>query len=831
MIKLIVKTSVKEGETKDYTYVFDQPVVALGRLKENDVQLPLSTVSGFHAQILKEEDNYYLTDRNSINGTFLNGERIGNEKKLLQENDVIRIQTFEIFFSSAATSLNIDQGATVQVARQMVMEVLGSWETHTQEKPSVIVMGGPFNGKQVELNEAKSIELGRSPEADVMIEHPSISRRHATISFTWSGSFLKDLNSSNGVFVNDQRINGSLKLHDRDEIRLGQQSSTSPIILIFSNPAEALLSKIEQQSTELASGDVAKDGVSEQRQQDAQVLASPSALPAVIPKESEKSVKDGEAPVAEPAPLKKRNVFIAVGVLLLFAVIGVGIALYSPKPPKAGPVERIDPDRGPGGQVVRLSGARLNPDEVEHVTVSGQPAVILSREEHQMEIRVPDFPEFAKLETKVDILVEGKEGSLGQFPFTVLLPLQVKSVLPPYGQPGIEVRVQINSAAPKAKVFFGGYEAKVHSENDTELVVSVPKPHETLSATGLKLPVTVKLGEIVSKNSVPFTVMPVESDFFQLAFYAKPYPNVLGFNEYAVESNIGPLLVLVARDQYGSSQERAERTAAALNDAVEFFHENPSADISLQKEEGDFGIYAKDSTQGTRLLLRAFPEDALVYSKLMKRPVELGDLANWWQMLLGAYFKTFVQIQSPADTGILSAGGGIFQQVFSFYPVSKNDGQKYYRKDFLSTMPAEQKAKLASMSLALPQKVSGVAGRWSGDMTNVLYPTISIKDLNLVIQLRQGDQGSLSGTAELSWRIVLGSSSEGSFQNVGYKKLGTFNLQGRFDRTRTYPVEFSFVEKDGRRLNFVGKVDNDILGGRFVVSSSGEEGSWSLKQK
>ena len=109
MMKLIVKAQV-EKESKDFSYNFDQPVVTLGRLKENDIQLPLSTVSGYHAPILQDGQNYYLVDRGSNNGTSLNGQKIpSGEKKLLNDGDVIRIQTFEIYFSSGAmmtTSVN-----------------------------------------------------------------------------------------------------------------------------------------------------------------------------------------------------------------------------------------------------------------------------------------------------------------------------------------------------------------------------------------------------------------------------------------------------------------------------------------------------------------------------------------------------------------------------------------------------------------------------------------------------------------------------------------------------------------------------------------------------
>jgi hypothetical protein len=41
-------------------------------------------------------------------------------------------------------------------------------------------------------------------------------------------------------------------------------------------------------------------------------------------------------------------------------------------------------------------------------------------------------------------------------------------------------------------------------------------------------------------------------------------------------------------------------------------------------------------------------------------------------------------------------------------------------------------------------------------------------------------------------------------------------------------LEFSFVEKDGRRLDFVGKLDGEALKGTYVIRSTGQEGNWNL---
>ncbi len=56
----------------------------------------------------------------------------------------------------------------------------------------------------VEKGEKKTI--GRSPQADVVIDEPSLSRLHAAVSMTGDGALaVEDLGSTNGVFINRSR--------------------------------------------------------------------------------------------------------------------------------------------------------------------------------------------------------------------------------------------------------------------------------------------------------------------------------------------------------------------------------------------------------------------------------------------------------------------------------------------------------------------------------------------------------------------------------------------------------------------------------------------------
>jgi pSer/pThr/pTyr-binding forkhead associated (FHA) protein len=63
--------------------------------------------------------------------------------------------------------------------------------------------------------------LGRDPDADVFVDMPNVSRRHARIVVDGAAATIEDLGSKNGTFVRGLRIASPTPLVDSDEIRLG----------------------------------------------------------------------------------------------------------------------------------------------------------------------------------------------------------------------------------------------------------------------------------------------------------------------------------------------------------------------------------------------------------------------------------------------------------------------------------------------------------------------------------------------------------------------------------------------------------------------------------
>jgi hypothetical protein len=69
-----------------------------------------------------------------------------------------------------------------------------------------------------------SIVVGRDDGADVLIDNPSVSRRHAEIRLGDDGWMVEDLGSSNGTFLKGAKIDGPQSIGLGDEIGMGKFS-------------------------------------------------------------------------------------------------------------------------------------------------------------------------------------------------------------------------------------------------------------------------------------------------------------------------------------------------------------------------------------------------------------------------------------------------------------------------------------------------------------------------------------------------------------------------------------------------------------------------------
>jgi pSer/pThr/pTyr-binding forkhead associated (FHA) protein len=68
------------------------------------------------------------------------------------------------------------------------------------------------------------VMIGRAPSNQIVVDHPSISAHHALLLRTGASYSLKDLNSTNGTWINGDCIT-DVELKDGDTIRFGSVSA------------------------------------------------------------------------------------------------------------------------------------------------------------------------------------------------------------------------------------------------------------------------------------------------------------------------------------------------------------------------------------------------------------------------------------------------------------------------------------------------------------------------------------------------------------------------------------------------------------------------------
>lgn len=88
------------------------------------------------------------------------------------------------------------------------IEVVNSGGSTDLEEGSVIIVRG-------------EVTIGRSDENSIVLSEPFVSGKHAKLFIKNNDLFIEDLNSTNGVFIDDERIEGKIKLLPDDEIKIG----------------------------------------------------------------------------------------------------------------------------------------------------------------------------------------------------------------------------------------------------------------------------------------------------------------------------------------------------------------------------------------------------------------------------------------------------------------------------------------------------------------------------------------------------------------------------------------------------------------------------------
>ena len=190
---------VGQGDGTESTFELVSDVV-LGRDRSADVVLtdPSGQVSRRHARIVIRGTEAVLEDLMSTNGTFVNGERL-DAPYALRAGDKVELGACTLEFVPATPPAPTRTGTAVEGTLKII--------SGTGAGESTTVHG--------------SATIGRDEGSDLRVQDPEVSRRHAKVTVQDGNAWIDDLHSTNGTFVNGERVVERQSLVGGDRIQVG----------------------------------------------------------------------------------------------------------------------------------------------------------------------------------------------------------------------------------------------------------------------------------------------------------------------------------------------------------------------------------------------------------------------------------------------------------------------------------------------------------------------------------------------------------------------------------------------------------------------------------
>ncbi len=201
-------------------FQFAKDIIWVGRDPICDIVIEASDVmvSRRHAEVRKNGDDFIIRDNQTFNGTLVNEQRISSATPLYN-GDKIRLghggPVLQFVSSSTGARRAVEPAGRRGVAPVRLPE------SGPEIKPAAGTMifdmaDATKNVRKAEVSkqllfqvgfgEKSELRIGRTAENDIILDGLQISSNHARLRQTSGGVVVEDLNSTNGVYVNGQRI-------------------------------------------------------------------------------------------------------------------------------------------------------------------------------------------------------------------------------------------------------------------------------------------------------------------------------------------------------------------------------------------------------------------------------------------------------------------------------------------------------------------------------------------------------------------------------------------------------------------------------------------------
>ncbi len=172
-----------------------EPKLTLGTAPDNDLVLAGKGIAAKHAEISIEHERLTLNALSSVHPVRVNGKALEGEQELFAK-DVLGLGQLELEIIDPKDSKKATAPAGVAKAAAKAKESTSEWSlksNHSALQNRVFNLG---------INTI----VGRSNECDITLAAAHLSRRHAQLIVENERLLVKDLDSSNGTFLNGKRV-------------------------------------------------------------------------------------------------------------------------------------------------------------------------------------------------------------------------------------------------------------------------------------------------------------------------------------------------------------------------------------------------------------------------------------------------------------------------------------------------------------------------------------------------------------------------------------------------------------------------------------------------
>ena len=175
---------------REAVWLVDQ-TFTIGKNSINSLMIDDQGVKEFHAEITNNKDQLLLIDKSGNKSVQVNGKLINGEAQL-KAGDVILIADVEFELVDPKATTNVQQA-------QKKASNPNNWTI--QSKASWL--------EKNQYSITNKVIIGRDPSCDIALPLEHLSRRHVELEVKGGQLYIKDLDSSNGTFLNGKNTEGN----------------------------------------------------------------------------------------------------------------------------------------------------------------------------------------------------------------------------------------------------------------------------------------------------------------------------------------------------------------------------------------------------------------------------------------------------------------------------------------------------------------------------------------------------------------------------------------------------------------------------------------------